>query len=107
LIDTSNQKDMAPKEASGPGQFNLEERLAQTDRLLDNARTYLFWRGQLLDLTDEWLTISDYCIRFGIKNTQTVSNWMKRGIIPSEDIHDIPELNNTRFIRAKRYFGTE
>jgi hypothetical protein len=97
---------MTNKNTDEPTPFNLsdlDERLAKTDHFLDLARTYLIKNGTVLDLTEEWLTISDYCARFKIKNTQTVSNWIKRGIISSQDIHNIPELNNTRFIRAKKF----
>lgn len=57
----------------------------------------------LLELTTEWVTISEYCKRFGIENTQTITNLFKREIIPEEDVHVFPELNNLRMIRTKNY----
>ena len=79
------------------------KRLEQTDRLLAETRTFLHTQGVTLDLTSEWVTIKEYCKRFNIDNTQTVTNWIRRGIIPEEDIRVIPELNDIRMIRAKKY----
>ena len=82
---------------------DYRKRLEQTDRLLDETRTFLLTQGVTLDLTTDWVTIKEYCKRFDIANTQTVTNWISRGIIPREDVHIIPELNNIRMIRAKKY----
>ena len=83
--------------------LDYRARLAKTDKLLEEARTLLLSQGVTLDLTTEWVTIKEYCKRFDIANTQTVTNWIKRGIIPEEDIHVIPEFNDIRMIRAKKY----
>ncbi len=69
---------------------------------INEASDYLIRQGKVLDLT-EWVTIKEYCRRFGIKNTETVSNWIKRGIIPAEDTMVIEEFNSIRMIRAKSY----
>lgn len=82
---------------------SLEERFKQTDKLLEEARTLLLSQGVTLDTTTEWVTIKEYCERYGIANTQTVTNWISRGIVPEEDVHVIPEFNNIYMVRAKKY----
>lgn len=66
------------------------------------ARSFLLSQGKVVDLS-EWVTIKEYCKRFGIENTETVSNWIKRGIVPTEDIVVVEELNSIKLIRAKPY----
>jgi len=54
---------------------------------------------------NEWVTITEYCNRFGIANTQTVTYWIQRGIIPKENVVTIEEYNNIRLIKAIPYNG--
>lgn len=54
---------------------------------------------------DEWLTVKRYCERFGIKDTHVVSNWIRRGIIPPENIQVMEELNGLKLIKAVPYKG--
>lgn len=81
----------------------------QLDELLNAARgtlakvqNYLSKDGKIYELHD-WVTVAEYCRRFNISNTQTVSNWIKRGIIPAEDTVVIEEYNNIRLIKAIPY----
>lgn len=53
----------------------------------------------------EWLTVKRYCERFGIKDTHVVSNWIRRGVIPPENIQVIEELNGLKLIKAVLYKG--
>jgi len=76
--------------------------MRQADLAIKETSEFLISQGHVLDLT-EWVTIKEYCKRFGIKNTETVSNWIKRGIVPQEDTTIIEEFNNIRMIRAKPY----
>lgn len=85
---------------SGPDQ--LEELLQAARETLEKAQNYLSKDGKIYELHD-WVTVAEYCRRFNIPNTQTVSNWIKRGIIPAEDMVIIEELNNTRLIKAIPY----
>jgi hypothetical protein len=62
----------------------------------------LLLEGKEYDLY-EWLTIAEYCKVHQIKNTQTVSNWILRGIVPLEDILIVPELNHLKLLRNKQY----
>jgi hypothetical protein len=51
----------------------------------------------------EWITIINYCKLHGIKNPQTVSNWVKRGVISAHNMVIIKELNDLKLIRNVRY----
>jgi predicted nucleotide-binding protein (sugar kinase/HSP70/actin superfamily) len=52
---------------------------------------------------NDWVTIQNYCKMFNIDSTSVVTNWIKRGKIPSENILDLKELNNIRLVRAVSY----
>lgn len=41
---------------------------------------------------DEWITPSEYAKKYAIKSAQIVSNWIARGLIPSENILKIDRL---------------
>lgn len=81
---------------------NLQALIEDTDQMIKEAQAYLISQGQVVDLTD-WVTIKEYCRRFNIKNTETVTNWISRGIVPAENIRIIEEFNNTRLIKAIPY----
>ena len=83
-------------------EIKLKALIDDTDKMISDARAYLISQGQIIDLSD-WVTIKEYCKRFNIKNTETVINWINRGIIPAENIRIIEEFNNTRFIKAVPY----
>ncbi|MDQ6477904.1 hypothetical protein [Dyadobacter sp. LHD-138] len=77
----------------------LDTLLADSENAL---RNYLYINGKKYP-TDQWVTVAEYCNRFNIPNTQTVSNWIKRGIVPSENTLIIAEYNNIRLIKAVPY----
>ncbi|WP_020598917.1 hypothetical protein [Spirosoma panaciterrae] len=72
------------------------ELIAQAERLIiqKNGQTYSL---------DEWITPTEYVKRFNLKTTMVISNWIRRGVIPQENILSIPELNNLRLIKAVPY----
>ncbi|NIJ55701.1 hypothetical protein [Dyadobacter arcticus] len=53
----------------------------------------------------EWVTMKEYCRRFGLKNTMVINNWITRQIIPKENILNISQLNDLRLIKAVPYKG--
>ena len=53
----------------------------------------------------EWTTIVNYCKLHSIKNPQTVSNWVSRGIISAQNVVTIKELNDLKLIRNLNYQG--
>lgn len=95
----------AQKPIEGIAQFLLERAniLTQKVELVANdpevkykGITYAF---------PEWTTIVNYYKLHSIKNPQTVSNWVSRGIISSQNVVIIKELNDLRLIRNLNYQG--
>lgn len=77
-------------------QFNAQSKAAQDDII-----SVLQVNGVSYPLTD-WLTPANYARQFNIENVATVTNWIKRGIIPAENIKEIPELG-LRLVKAVQY----
>lgn len=77
--------------------------LAETDALIGQAVKYMELNGIRYDL-GEWVTIKEYAARFGV-STQVVTNWIRRGIVPAENVISVPELNDIRLIKAVPYHG--
>lgn len=92
----------AKKETKEEFQIRLQELMADTDKVIQDAQAYLISQGEVVDLA-KWVTIKKYCEMFDIKNTETVTNWIGRGIIPAENVRTIEELNNIRLIKAVPY----
>lgn len=76
--------------------------LANGKKLIEEAKALLSTQGEIIEF-DEWLTIKRYAERFGVENTQTIKNWINRGVIPSENVREIEELNGLRLIKAVPY----
>ena len=54
---------------------------------------------------DEWVTLNDYIKKFDLKSTMVVNNWIKRGVIPAENVISVGRLNNLKLIKAVSYLG--
>ncbi len=80
--------------------------MADTDALIVKAVKFMEINGIRYDL-GEWVTIAEYTKRFGVKSTNVVTNWIRRGIIPAENVISVPELNDIRLIKAVPYPGGE
>jgi hypothetical protein len=80
----------------------LKNRMKQTDALLNEVKDFIRLGGLDYDL-EEWVTIKSYCEKFEIDNTQVISNWIKRGIVPPENVKEIEELNGLKLIKAVPY----
>lgn len=80
----------------------LKKLLRESRAAINEAASYLISKGEVVDWTN-WVTVKEYCRRFDIKNTETVSNWIRRGVIPVEDTMIVEEFNNIRMVRAKPY----
>ncbi len=81
---------------------NISELLKETHELIGKAKAFLVSEGKVVDF-DKFLTIKKYCQKYGIKDESLVTNWIRRGIIPVDDIHVFQELNGLRMIRDKIY----
>ncbi len=54
---------------------------------------------------DEWVTLNDYIKKFDLKSTMVVNNWIKRGVVPAENIISVGRLNNLKLIKAVPYLN--
>lgn len=80
----------------------VQELLDESKKLIELAKDYFVSNGQVFEI-GKWLTITKYCRKYNIKDDAVVTNWIKRGIIPPEDVHTFVELNNLRMIRDRKY----
>jgi hypothetical protein len=80
----------------------FQELMADTDAVIEQTTAFLQQNGTRFPLTD-WLTPAEYAKRFGLRSTNVVSNWIRRGVIPAENILHVPELNDIRLIKAVPY----
>lgn len=85
-----------------PPAQTFEQLMADTDALIVKAVKFMEINGIRYDL-GEWITIADYAKRFGVKSTNVVTNWIRRGIVPAENVISVPELNDIRLIKAVPY----
>ncbi|GAB3643820.1 hypothetical protein [Spirosoma arcticum] len=79
----------------------LREVTANSRKALEETKSILQVHGVSYPLTD-WLTPRNYALKFGVKNTETVINWINRGVIPADDVREVPELG-LRLVRAVPY----
>lgn len=84
--------------------MTVEQDLKRIDKSIQEAKDFLISMGEAIPLND-WVTIKKYCEQFDIKSTETVTNWIRRGIIPPENVMEIEELNGLRLIKAIPYKG--
>lgn len=55
-----------------------------SDALRKKAVAYLYENGEVLDL-GKWVTLKEYKERFGLKSINTLTNWIRRGVIPKDN----------------------
>ncbi len=82
--------------------IKTDELLNQTKVLIESAKNFIHSEGRVIELSD-WLTIKNYCKKYNIAEESLVTNWIRRGIIPENDIRVFSEFNNIRLIRDKKY----
>lgn len=87
-------------------ELTYDELMAASDAVIQEATAFLEQNGTRFPLTD-WLTPTEYASQFGLKSTKVVSNWIRRGVIPAENILHVPELNDIRLIKAVPYLSGE
>lgn len=80
----------------------IENAFKRSKELRDEAELLLrALNGDIIDLT-EWLTIKEYAKKFG-KSDKLVYNWIRRGVVPIDNVRVVKELNNIRLIKAVPY----
>lgn len=80
----------------------LAELLAESRAARQEAINLLITNGEKIDL-GEWVTAKEYARRFGLESTNVVTNWIRRGVIPPENVRVVAELNDLRLIKAIPY----
>ena len=53
----------------------------------------------------EWVTLNDYIKKFDLKSTMVVNNWIKRGVVPAENVISVGRLNGLKLIKAVPYLS--
>ena len=48
---------------------------------------------------------ADYIKKFDLKSTMVVNNWIKRGVVPAENIISVGRLNGLKLIKAVPYLS--
>ena len=80
----------------------IEALLNQVRTLIETGKDFLLSEGKVID-SGNYLTIKRYCQKHGLSDEAVVTNWIRRGVIPAEDVEVIEELNNLRMIRDRVY----
>jgi len=80
----------------------IRKALADSKAAREEATDFLVLQGESIDLAD-WVTAKEYAERFGLSSTNVVTNWIRRGIIPPENIRIIEAFNNLRLVKAIFY----
>ena len=83
-------------------QKQLKTALASAKEAQEEAISLLTSMGETIDLAD-WVTAKEYAKRFGLESTNVVTNWIRRGIIPPENVRVFERFNNIRLIKAVAY----
>ena len=78
---------------------NKIDTIAYTVELLQKGK--VVYEGTEYEL-GEWVTLADYCRLYNLKISR-LTNWLKRGIIPAENVVTIPALNNLKLLRNEPY----
>ena len=81
---------------------NIQELLDRSRILIEEGKDFLQANGTFIEL-DNYLTIKRYCEKYGLQSESIVTNWIRRGVVPQEDIKVIEELNGLRLVKDKPY----
>jgi len=68
----------------------------------EDAAAYLYDNGETLDL-GKWVTLKEYKERFGLKSINVLTNWIRRGVVPPENVRVVKSLNGIRLVKAIPY----
>jgi hypothetical protein len=82
--------------------LKVDSLLQSAQELRAAAESFLQLKGQIY-MIGEWVTIKRYCKLFNIEDTQIVSNWIRRGIIPTENVQVLEDFNGIKLIKAIPY----
>ncbi len=77
----------------------LNRVLASSRQARKEAEELLVMNGESIDLS-EWITAKEYADKFELGSTNVVTNWIRRGVIPPENVKVVKRLNGLRLIKA-------
>ena len=77
----------------------LNRVLASSRQTRKEAEELLLMNGEFIDLS-EWITAKEYADKFELGSTNVVTNWIRRGVIPPENVKVVKRLNGLRLIKA-------
>lgn len=80
----------------------IRKALAESRAAQQEARDLLVLQGEVIDLA-EWVTLKEYVKRYNLNSINTLTNWIRRGVVPPENVRTVPELNNIRLVKAVPY----
>jgi hypothetical protein len=89
--------------------METSKRNEELEALLKSSRearseAIAFLKEQGIDFQPgQWLTIKRYCEKFGIADPQTVTDWIEKGVIPSENVHVLKDFEHITLIKAVPY----
>ena len=76
--------------------------LAESKQLIEVAKEYLLSKGKVVEI-GKYLTIKNYCKKYGFKDESLVIDLIIRGVIPPEDVHTFEDLNGISMIKDRSY----
>lgn len=82
--------------------FDRLTELLQNSQPQPQAGNHIMQDGKTYDLS-QWATFSQYAERYGLKSTNTISNWINRGIVPADCLVELHHLNSMKLIRCQPY----
>ena len=79
----------------------LNELADAGEQALEDTDAFLQQNGIRYSL-DEWLSVTNYARKFAV-DTQLVSNWIRRGVVPANWVVVLNALNNIRLVKDQPY----
>jgi len=94
---TADERETAKKALSK----RLNELADAGEQALQETDAFLQQNGIRYSL-DEWLTVANYARKYAV-DTQLVSNWIRRGVVPATCVVELNALNNIRVVKDQSY----
>ena len=94
---TTDEREIVKKALS----TRLNQLADEAEQALKETGAFLQQNGVRYSL-DEWLTIINYARKYAV-DTQLVSNWIRRGVVPANCVVELNALNNIRLVKDQPY----
>ena len=79
----------------------LNELADAGEQELEETAAFLQQNGIRYSL-NEWMTVANYARKYAV-DTQLVSNWIRRGVVPASCVVELNALNNIRLVKDQPY----